>query len=304
MSTISKVIVVGSINMDIVAVGDRHPRPGETVSGRELHLLPGGKGANQAVAACRGGAVTHMVGRLGDDAFAGELREFLRLEGIDLDQVNTVKGSSGTALIMVAGGENTIVVVKGANDRLAPADVLNLPIVSGDVVLAQFEVPPATIAAAFEIARARGASTILNPAPAEVCDARLLELTDLLLVNESELCTLLGLPAVNEMSPAAAVDAAHELRDGAEQVVVVTLGAAGAVALAGDQVIEIEGHRVDVVDTTGAGDCFAGNLAAELGRGSNLEKAMRTANRAASLCVQKLGAGVSMPYSDLMLEVL
>jgi ribokinase len=291
----SKVVVVGSINMDLVAVGDRHPRPGETVMGRELHLLPGGKGANQAVAARRGGAPTHMVGRVGDDVFGVELREFLDREGIDLQEAKAVAGSSGTALITVAAENNTIVVVAGANDALGPGDVEELPLGAGDIVLSQFEVRQPTIAAAFRLARDCGATTVLNPAPADTCDPGLLELTDILLVNEIELCTLLGRPLSDELTPGVAAALARDLRAHPDQIVVVTLGSAGAVAVYGDEAINVEGYRVAVVDTTGAGDCFAGNLAAELSRGAGLEQALHAANKAASLCVQKLGAGVSMP---------
>jgi ribokinase len=244
-----------------------------------------------------------MVGRVGEDVFAVELRDFLEREGIDLREVGAVEGSSGVALITVAAEDNTIVVVGGANDALAPDDVADLPLVAGDIVLAQFEVHQATIAAAFRLARTRAATTVLNPAPAHACDPGLLELTDILLVNESELCTLLRRPPADEMTPAMAIAFARELRARPDQVVVVTLGATGAVAIDGDEAIEVEGHRVAVVDTTGAGDCFAGNLAAELNRGSGLEGALHAANKAASLCVQKLGAGVSMPHFGAPVEV-
>lgn len=290
------VLVVGSINMDAVAIASRHPRHGETVKGSELRLLPGGKGANQAVAARRAGAPTSMVGRLGDDAFGQQLTSFLDEEGIDLSLVSRVTGvSSGTALIVVADGENTITMIPGANDALAPDDVHDLPAATSDVVVAQLEVPLATVAAAFEAAKRVGATTVLNAAPASPCGDDLLRSADVLVVNETELSQLVDGKPVESMSPTDAVTAAARLRRRGDQAIVVTLGRSGVVALDGVRTIRIEGHEVDTVDTTGAGDCFVGYLAAGLSRGVDLEPALESANIAASICVQALGAAVSVP---------
>jgi ribokinase len=297
----SKVTVVGSINMDVVAVAGRHPRIGETVMGSELHLLPGGKGANQAVAACRAGITTAMVGRVGDDAFADELLGFLEDEQLDLRGTHRLAGApTGTAVIAVADGQNTIVVVPGANALLAPADVADIDVAGDDVVIAQLEVPQDTITAAFLRAAAVGATTMLNAAPAAVCAPALLQCTDVLVINETELATLSGqdVERAAAMTADEAVVHARALRVRPDQVVVVTLGAVGAIAVAGDDVLRVAGHVVDVVDTTGAGDCFVGNLAAALARGAELGAALAAANLAAASCVQILGAAVSMPRAE------
>jgi ribokinase len=298
----SQVWVFGSINMDVVAFAPRHPKVGETVMGSELHLLPGGKGANQAVAARRAGADTLLVGRLGEDAFAAELRTFLSNEDINLDHTAPVGGvSTGTALIAVADADNTIVVVPGANARLAPEVVQATHIQAGDVVLAQFETPQDVTLAAFEKARALGATTILNPAPAAVPDAGLLAASDIVVLNETELAVLAQQgDAAAFAEPAEALRVAREIRQADDQVIVVTLGAAGAVAVTPDGNIEIAGREVTAVDTTGAGDCFVGNLAAALSRGSDLSAALAEANLAASICVQSVGAGVSMPTESML----
>jgi ribokinase len=287
---------VGSINMDVVATADRHPRPGETVPGSELGFSEGGKGANQAVASSRAGAETVMVGRLGDDDFGRRLEAFLRDEGLDLEHVASESGApTGTAVVTVADSESTIVVVPGANAALTPTDVQALPVEAGDVVVAQFEVSLETVEAALRRARDQGAATILNPAPALECEPRLLDLADVLVVNETELAFLGPGAAESFESRDALIGAARELRSHESQILVVTLGRAGALALDRGEVIEIDGRRVDAVDATGAGDCFVGFLAAQLSRDEPLRAALSTANVAASVCVQSSGAGVSMP---------
>ena len=292
----SRVFVVGSINMDVVATADRHPRPGETVPGSKLGFSEGGKGANQAVASSRAGAETVMVGRLGDDDFGRRLEAFLRDEGLDLEHVESESGvPTGTAVVTVADSESTIVVVPGANAALTPTHVQALPVEAGDVVVAQFEVPLETVEAALRRAHDQGAATILNPAPALECESRLLDLADVLVVNETELAFLVPGAAESFESRDALIDAARRLRSRDAQTMVVTLGKAGALALEREEVIEIDGRRVDPVDATGAGDCFVGFLAAQLSRDESLRAALSTANVAASLCVQSSGAGVSMP---------
>lgn len=292
----SSVFVVGSINMDVVATADRHPRSGETVTGGELHLFPGGKGANQAVAAHRAEAETRLVGRLGEDDFGDRLEAFLRDEGLDLGHVEREpKLSTGTALVTVAGSQNTIVVVPGANGALRPGDIQALPIAPGDVVIAQFEVPLETVEAALRRGRKERATTVLNPSPAMPSCPRLLGLADVLVVNEAELGFLGDAQADALEGEGHIVEAARRFRARDSQVIVTTLGADGAVAVDREEVIRIEGRRVDAVDSTGAGDCFTGNLAAELSRKAPVSAALATANVAASLCVQSFGAGPSMP---------
>ena len=293
------VFVVGSINMDVVANADRHPRSGETVTGEELQFAPGGKGANQAVAAHRADADTSLVGRLGNDHFGDRLEAFLRDAGLDLHHVEREANlPTGTALITVAGSQNTIVVVPGANGALRPGDVQVLPIATGDVVVAQFEVPLETVQAALRYGGEEGATTLLNPSPAMPAGSGLLELDDVLVVNETELGFFSDAQADGLEGECDIVAAARNLRARDSQTIITTLGPDGAIAIDQEEVLRIEGRRVDAVDSTGAGDCFTGYLAAELSRRAPVSAALATANAAASLCVQSFGAGPSMPRLD------
>jgi ribokinase len=301
-----KVIVAGSINMDVVATVERHPRVGETVLGRELLFTPGGKGANQAVAAARQGAHTVLVGKLGVDGFADSLRGFLRSQGVNLEQVlQEERAATGTALIVVgAGGQNTIVVVSGANSTLSPADTASVQIDAGDVLVSQFEIPMDTIRAFFSRGRDRGATTLLNLAPALPCDDDLLALADIVVANETELGFFVGETIEEDASDELLVKRCARLRRHPQQRVVLTLGARGAIAVAGTRTLKLEGRRVDAIDTTGAGDCFVGSLAAALSQGGTLEDALEAANIAASICVTRRGAGASMPTRDEVLAEL
>src|SRR5437879_2510770 len=183
-----RVFVAGSINMDVVTTADRHPRIGETVAGSAVLYFPGGKGANQAVAAVKLGAPTTLIGRLGKDAFGDELKAFLAAQGIDLSFVQeTAKAHTGTAIITTANADNTIVVIPGANALVSAADVDAPALTKGDIAVSQFEIPLPTVSAFFKRARAAGATTILNPAPAIEAKRELLDLVDILILNESEL---------------------------------------------------------------------------------------------------------------------
>jgi ribokinase len=183
-----RVFVAGSINMDVVATADRHPRIGETVAGTAVLYFPGGKGANQAVAAAKLGTPTTLIGRLGKDAFGDQLKAFLAAEGIDLSFVQqTSQAHTGTAIITVANADNTIVVIPGANALVSAADVEAPVLAKGDIAVSQFEIPLPAISAFFKRARAAGATTILNPAPAIEFSRELLDLVDILILNETEL---------------------------------------------------------------------------------------------------------------------
>jgi ribokinase len=185
------VFVAGSINMDVVATADRHPKIGETVAGRAVLYFPGGKGANQAVAAAKLAAPTTLIGRLGTDAFGNDLRAFLAAQGIDLTFVQqTAEAHTGTAIITVANADNTIVVIPGANALVSAADVAKPTLAAGDVAVSQFEIPLPTIKAFFARARAAKATTILNPAPMMAFDHELLNGVDILILNETELGVL------------------------------------------------------------------------------------------------------------------
>ncbi|WKA27106.1 ribokinase [Bradyrhizobium roseum] len=300
-----RVFVAGSINMDVVATADRHPKVGETVAGQSVHYFPGGKGANQAVAAAKLGASTALIGRLGADAFGQQLRTFLAAEGVDLTLVKDNKDiHTGTAIITVADADNTIVVVPGANAYVSTEDVAAPVLAQGDIAVSQFEIPLPTISAFFKRARAAGATTILNPAPAMACDPDLLELVDVLVLNETEL----GFLAITELGdddpPARFVEAATRLQAGANTIICVTLGKRGVLALVGCEASMIAGRAVKAVDTTGAGDCFVGALAAQLAGGAAIHDALAYANAAASISVQRMGAAPSMPTDAEVSAVL
>jgi ribokinase len=294
-----RVIVAGSINMDVVAQAERHPGIGETVAGRAINYFPGGKGANQAVAAAKLGAATTLIGRVGTDAFGRKLRAFLTRQGVDLTFVqDTPEAHSGTAVITLADADNTIVVVPGANGLVGPADVAAIPLARGDIAVSQFEIPLPAVKAFFEGARTAGAMTILNPAPVLPCDHALLELVDVLVLNETELGLLANVALRESDDHARLLDAIRSLGFAEDKIVCVTLGKHGALALVQGEPLIIPSRAVPAVDTTGAGDCFVGALAARLAAGNAVREALQYANVAASICVQRMGAAPSMPTAD------
>ncbi|XIA67235.1 ribokinase [Bradyrhizobium sp. TZ2] len=291
-----RVFVAGSINMDVVATAGRHPRVGETVAGNAVHYFPGGKGANQAVAAAKLGTPTTLIGRLGADAFGQQLRTFLIAQGVHLAFVkDTADIHTGTAIITIADADNTIVVVPGANALVSAEDVAVPVLAEGDIAVSQFEIPLPTITAFFRRARAAGAATILNPAPAIACGPELLDLVDILILNETELGFLTGTELHDSDDPVRFIEAARRLQAGQNKVICVTLGKRGALALIDGETSMIAGRAVEAVDTTGAGDCLVGALAAQLAGGTSIRDALTYANAAASICVQRMGAAPSMP---------
>jgi ribokinase len=293
---LGRVFVAGSINMDVVATAARHPKVGETVAGDAVHYFPGGKGANQAVAAAKLGASTALIGRLGRDAFGQQLRTFLAAQGVDLALVkDSAEAHTGTAIITVADADNTIVVVPGANALVSVDDVGVPDFANGDVAVSQFEIPLPTISAFFKRARAAGATTILNPAPATMFAKGLLDLVDILILNETELGFLTGIELRDTDDYEHFIEAARSLQMDETKTVCVTLGKRGIVALInGRQHVDI-GRAVKAIDSTGAGDCFVGAVAALLADGQPLSSALGYANIAAAVCVQRMGAAPSMP---------
>ena len=299
-----RVFVAGSINMDVVATAERHPKIGETVAGKEVLYFPGGKGANQAVSAAKQGVLTTLIGRLGEDAFGRDLRKFLAAQSIDLGSVqDTADAYTGTAIITIANSDNTIVVISGANALVSAADVAAASLAKGDVAVSQFEIPLPAIAAFFQRARAAGATTILNPAPARSVGPDLLALVDILVLNETELGVLTGAELSEKDEPNYFIEAARPLR-GKGRSICITLGRRGVLALVGNEAILIPGRNVIAVDTTGAGDCFVGALAAQLAQGQSIRDALAHANAAASICVQRMGAAPSMPTASEVKEIL
>ncbi|MGY3346148.1 ribokinase [Bradyrhizobium sp. USDA 4470] len=211
---------------------------------------------------------------------------------------------SGTAIITVASSDNTIVVIPGSNALVSVDDVADAPLAKGDVAVSQFEIPLPTIAAFFQRARAAGATTLLNPAPAQKMSGELLALVDILVLNETELGFLAGRELTDEDEAARIVDVARQLQARADQTICVTLGKRGVLALAGSEGFAVPGRAVKAVDTTGAGDCFVGALASQLAEGAALRAALAFANAAASISVQRMGAGPSMPTAAEVKAVL
>ena len=294
----SRIVCVGSMNMDIAAYSTTLPRPGETVFGSTLASSPGGKGLNQAVAARRLGAEVAFIGNLGRDDTGDAVAAFLDAEGIDTNGIRRVDGvPSGAAVILIdARSENAIVVIPGANMAGQHGALDDLKLSLGDIVIAQFEIPDAVIIDAFQRARKAGARTILNAAPARAMPERLLPLVDILVVNETELAATCG--KLIDGSDVAAVTGAAASLSGPSLAVVATLGSAGAAVAAGGTTVRIAGVVVKATDTAGAGDCFIGALAAALARGEGLQQAAAFANRAASISVTRNGTAVAMPFAS------
>jgi len=299
-----RVFVAGSINMDVVATADRHPQVGETVAGKAVLYFPGGKGANQAVAAAKLGVSTTLIGRLGTDAFGQQLRTFLMAQGVDLAFVKDTDAHTGTALITIANADNTIVVVPGANALVSAEDIGAPVLAKGDIAVSQFEIPLPTIAAFFKRARAAGATTILNPAPATRFGGELLDLVDILVLNETELGLLANTELRDTDDAARFIEAVRLLPSSRDQIVCVTLGRRGLLAMIDGQPSVIPGRTVKAVDTTGAGDCLVGALAAQLAGGKPIRDALAYANVAASICVQRMGAAPSMPTAAEVAAVI
>ena len=281
-----KAVVVGSANMDLVATAPNLPRPGETVLGYDFAQVPGGKGANQAIAAARAGAEVAFVGAIGSDAFGVTLRARLVASAVDTAQLRVVYGVSGVALILVDdAGENMIVVAPGANAALTSLTGPDLALIAeADVLLLQLEIPVETVAVAAGAARDAGTRVVLNAAPARSLPADLAASVDLLVVNQVEAATLLG--ADGDPWPLL------------EQVprVVVTHGAAGAWYGSPDAgPVHIAAPVVQAVDTTAAGDAFTAALAVGWGEGRSLVDAVRWASAAGAAAVRRLGASSALP---------
>ncbi|PAP99078.1 ribokinase [Mesorhizobium mediterraneum] len=289
------IIVVGSINLDLIANVDRLPAPGETVRGSGFTTAPGGKGANQALAAARAGAKVRMVGAVGKDNFATEALALLRDGKIDLSGVGETFASTGTALIMVADdGENVIAVVPGANDSVVTGDLSKAFMKKGDVVLLQQEIPLHTVDAALDAARAAGAITVLNTAPFRAEATAFLGKADYVVANETEF-DLYG-----EALSLSGRDRPARMRDYAGKTgrtIVVTLGGDGVLAATPADLLMVPALKITPVDTVGAGDTFCGYFAAGLSSGLLLEQALARAAAAGSLACLKPGAQPSIPQA-------
>ncbi|MEJ5907700.1 ribokinase [Pseudomonas kermanshahensis] len=294
----AKVVVVGSLNMDLVARAQRLPRAGETLPGEAFFTAPGGKGANQAVAVARLGGGVAMVGNVGDDAYGQQLRKALEREGVDCQAVSVCQGvSSGVALITVdAASQNCIVIIPGGNGLLTPQSVQRFDklLQAADVIICQLEVPAETVAWALARGHELGKRVILNPAPATgPLPSTWFGHIDYLTPNESEAEALTGITVTDQGSALRAGERLLQLGAGK---VIITLGAQGAL------LVTAQGHQhfpapvVQPVDTTAAGDTFVGGFAAALVRGLEEGEAIAFGQRAAALSVTRVGAQPSIPY--------
>ncbi|MNZ61327.1 Ribokinase [compost metagenome] len=292
----ASVVVVGSLNMDLVTRAPRLPRGGETLIGESFATVSGGKGANQAVASARLGAQVSMIGCVGEDAYAGQLRAALQAEQIDCRALSSVEGSSGVALIVVDdSGQNAIVIVAGANGLLTPDVIAGYDSVleAADVIVCQLEIPMHTVGYVLKRGRELGKTVILNPAPASgPLPADWFSCIDYLIPNESEASALSGLPVDSLES---AERAAGQLIAAGAGKVIITLGAQGSLFANGQGFEHFAAPRVKAIDTTAAGDTFVGGFAAALACGKSEADAIRFGQTAAALSVTRAGAQPSIP---------
>ena len=293
------IVVLGSTNTDMVIKTTKLPQPGETILGGDFLMNPGGKGANQAVAAARLNGNVTLVAKTGDDLFGSQAKKLFRAEKLNTDFLYTDPESpSGIALITVdEQAENCIVVAPGANARLLRADVdkAEEAIKNAGIILMQLEIPLDTVCYAAGIAYKAGKKVILNPAPAQPLPDELLKMLYLITPNETEAELLTGITVTDASS---AEKAARKLLEKGVQVVVVTLGSKGALLVTAEQCLMIPTFKVKAIDTTAAGDCFNGALAVAIAEGADLVSAITFANKAASISVTRMGAQASAPYRD------
>ena len=290
MKNRKKIAVIGSINMDLTALAERLPGKGETVSATDLQYVPGGKGANQAVAAARLGGDVTMFGCVGDDAFAERLIENLKQSGVDTTHIRRVSGiASGIAMITVSGGDNCIVVVPGANKYVTPSYVDSVAdaILEADILVLQNEIPPETVEHLIDLGHRAGKTILYNPAPAAPLGRGAMEKISYLTPNEHEAALLF--PGCGDLPSLLATYGGK---------LIVTLGEQGAAAWEKGELLHIPPRPAHVVDTTGAGDTFNGAFAFALAEGYDFRAALRFANIAASLSTEKPGAQGGMPTRD------
>lgn len=300
-----KIAVVGSLNMDLVIRAPNIPEPGETILGSDFRTIPGGKGANQAVAAAKLGGHVNMVGRVGEDTFGDVLLDNLESVGVLVKHVQRdPEAASGVALIVVDDhGENSIVVASGANMQITEGDIAAAEeVISEAVVLVlQLEVPLRVVTKAAQIAHDNQVPVILNPAPAMSLPGYLLSLVDILVPNESETFLLTGLSAESQSELENAASSLLGLGIG---TVIITLGSRGSLLARNDEVTLFPAHRIQPIDTTAAGDAFVAGLAVALSKGGSLHDAVRWGNAAGALATLRFGAQTSLPTQDEVDQLL
>ena len=289
-----KIVVIGSLNMDMVVKAARAPKRGETVMGEEIHFIPGGKGANQAVGLARLGAETTMIGAVGADAFGEKLKQALQMDRVNTSSIKVLASEvTGVASILLSEGDNSIVVVPGANAQCLPEDLdrCESKIAEADLVLLQLEIPLVTVEYAVKLARKHGKIVMLNPAPAQNLSQDLLSKVDYLTPNRSELALLTGISEESTVN-----QGIERLLEIGVSCCVTTLGAEGvAFREKGENLVLVSGHKVPVVDTTGAGDAFNAGMAYAVARKKSIREAVEFAVQVSALAVTKFGAQGGMP---------
>ena len=285
----SPIIVFGSINMDLVVYSDKQPAKGETILGNSFETFQGGKGANQAVAISKLGSSVSLVGKLGNDVFGDELLESLNSEQVDTSLVERHECPSGVAFIYVfeETSENQIIVIPGSNEKVQSNQISDKELSASDVLISQLEVPPSEIEDLFIRAKNSGTYRILNTAPALKISKNLIQETDLLVMNESELENLTDRTLEKENTDSIA-QAINDLSLSTTQSIVVTLGSKGAYVYSNQQGQSIDGYNVEAVDTTGSGDCFIGAFASHYLKSNDLLDSVDFANKAAALIRGKI----------------
>jgi len=294
----SKFCVAGSLNIDLVTVMDRFPKPGETVHGESFHTFTGGKGANQAVALAKLGADTAMIGMVGNDVYADQYLKYFKELGVNSDGVAGVDTSTGIAVISVeSSGENSIIIIAGANGMVDSGYIKSRSgiIKEADFLLLQLEIPMDAVTEAARVASQNNTLVILDPAPAGVVKEELLKLTDIITPNETEAQVLTGIKPVDESSFRSVGELL--IKKGVKTAV-MKAGADGAYIYQDGAMTHVKGFAVDAVDTTAAGDTFNAGLAYGLGCGLSLKEAVRYANAAAALATTKVGAQSGMPSAE------
>ena len=290
-----KIVVVGSINVDLVMTTERVARVGETVRGTDFKTVAGGKGANQAVAAARLGAEVKMLGAVGNDSYADLMLDGLKKDGIDTSAIEHFDTSTGVAVIVVCNGDNSIIINAGANACVTPEyiDRHTDAIEWADFVIMQYEIPQETVLHTAKLAKKLGKTVVINPAPMTTTPAELLENCDLFVPNETEAETLLGIA----LDPESALKKIHDL--GAKSVI-ITLGEKGSISFDGEKIHQQNAKKVTAVDTTAAGDCFVGALVTALCEEKPLVDAIEFATKASAIAVTRHGAQPSLPYKSEM----
>jgi ribokinase len=304
MENMSKIVVIGSSNTDMVIKAERLPLPGETIIGEKFMMTPGGKGANQSVAAIRMGGEVAFIAKTGNDLFGKQSVELYKSEGINTEYIfSDAENPSGVALISVdAHGENCILVAPGANGTLSVKDVEKAKSVieNAEILLMQLEIPIETVEYAAKIAAEKGVKVVLNPAPAQKLSEDLLKRIDIIIPNKTEAELLTGIHAHDLASARKAADLIHEK---GVKTVIITLGSEGALIKENGQYHEIAAKKVKAVDTTAAGDTFCGTLCVGLSEGMSMVEAVKMACKACAIAVTRMGAQASIPHRRELRDV-